>query len=88
MQSTRWVVRAGCALAAICAVRSPAEAACSVQEFAQFPVTMQSGYRPMVAARINGVDASFIADSGAFTATARAAAMLAAEDWMVAFGIG
>ena len=40
-------------------------AGCKVAKLAELPVTM-SGLRPTVAAKINGVDAAFIADSGAF----------------------
>jgi len=38
---------------------------CKVGKIADLPVTM-NGMRPMVTAKINGVDARFIADSGAF----------------------
>jgi tetratricopeptide (TPR) repeat protein len=48
-----------------CATPGLAHAACSVEPLATLPVTM-SGLRPMVSARINGKDGSFIADSGAF----------------------
>ena len=40
-------------------------AACKIGRLAELPVTM-SGLRPLVSARINGADALFIADSGAF----------------------
>ena len=40
-------------------------AACKVGTIVDFPVTM-AGTRPLVNAKINGQDASFIADSGAF----------------------
>jgi tetratricopeptide (TPR) repeat protein/predicted aspartyl protease len=40
-------------------------AACQLQQFAEFPVTM-SGLRPIIHAGVNGADAWFIADSGAF----------------------
>jgi len=42
-----------------------AVAACTVSSFATFPVTMM-GTRPLVLAKINGVEARFLADSGAF----------------------
>jgi tetratricopeptide (TPR) repeat protein len=42
-----------------------AHAECSMQTFAELPVTM-SGMRPLIAATINGHEGSFIADSGAF----------------------
>ena len=38
---------------------------CKVGRIAELPVTM-NGLRPMVTAKINGVDAQFLADSGAF----------------------
>ena len=38
---------------------------CKVGKIAELPVTM-NGLRPMVTAKINGVDAQFLADSGAF----------------------
>jgi tetratricopeptide (TPR) repeat protein len=53
-------------VAAVCAAPARANAACSVNKLADLPVTMASGYRPMVAAQINGLEARFIADSGAF----------------------
>ena len=40
-------------------------AECKIGKIAELPVTM-NGLRPMVSAQINGVDAQFIADSGAF----------------------
>jgi tetratricopeptide (TPR) repeat protein len=40
-------------------------AACQLEKFPDLPVTM-NGLRPMVHAKINGSDALFIADSGAF----------------------
>jgi tetratricopeptide (TPR) repeat protein len=44
-----------------------AAAACKLLKIAELPVTMSgSGHKPLVTARINGADASFIADSGAF----------------------
>jgi tetratricopeptide (TPR) repeat protein len=43
----------------------PAEAACTLGKIAELPVTM-SGLVPLVPAKVNGVDALFIADSGAF----------------------
>ncbi len=46
----------------------PALAGCSVETLAQLPVTM-SGPQPLVAARINGRPAIFMADSGAFFST-------------------
>lgn len=43
----------------------PAVAACTLGKLAELPVTMSGGL-PMVSAQINGSDAHFIADSGAF----------------------
>jgi tetratricopeptide (TPR) repeat protein/predicted aspartyl protease len=43
-------------------------AECKIGKIAELPVTM-NGLRPMVTAQINGVDAEFIADSGAFYST-------------------
>jgi len=52
--------------AALCGLAGPpAAAACHVQQIAELAVTM-SGQSPMVTAKINGHDARFIADSGAF----------------------
>lgn len=39
--------------------------ACEIGKLAELPVTM-TGLRPMISAKINGAEASFIADSGAF----------------------
>ncbi len=47
------------------AAPGPSYADCKMFKLAELPVTM-SGLRPLVAAKINGVDALFIADSGAF----------------------
>ncbi len=54
------IAAAGVGLAA-----GPASAACSVGRIAEMPVTM-AGTRPLVQAKINGADATFLADSGAF----------------------
>jgi tetratricopeptide (TPR) repeat protein len=54
------------ALAAGAALPAAAGAACQVRRIAELPVTMANGYRPMITAKINGTDARFIADSGAF----------------------
>src|SRR4029077_16054647 len=40
-------------------------AACKLGKMAELPVTM-SNLKPIVTAQINGVDARFVADSGAF----------------------
>src|SRR5271170_4370135 len=40
-------------------------AACNLGKLVELPVTMM-GLRPMITAQINGADAQFIADSGAF----------------------
>jgi tetratricopeptide (TPR) repeat protein/predicted aspartyl protease len=44
---------------------SPTFGKCTIGRIAELPVTM-NGLRPMVTAKINGADAQFIADSGAF----------------------
>ena len=54
------------ALAALASIPAAGEAACKVDRLAELPVTMTSGYKPMVSAKIDGMDAQFIADSGAF----------------------
>lgn len=43
-------------------------AECRIGKIAELPVTM-NGLRPIVTAQINGVDAQFVADSGAFYST-------------------
>jgi tetratricopeptide (TPR) repeat protein/predicted aspartyl protease len=54
------------ALAASAAMPVAADAACSVTRLVELPVTMTADYKPLVPARINGMDVRFIADSGAF----------------------
>lgn len=71
--SARWLrgslkrpaLRAACALAAAALLPVPAGAGCKLDMLAELPVTM-SGSQPQVAAKINGEDARFIVDSGAF----------------------
>src|SRR5262245_50170282 len=53
---------------ALIAPQNPTFAKCKVGRIAELPVTM-SDMRPLVTAKINGVDAQFIADSGAFFST-------------------
>jgi tetratricopeptide (TPR) repeat protein len=53
-------------LGALLAGRAPAD--CKLAKLAELPVTM-AGLRPTVTAKINGVDAQFLADSGAFYST-------------------
>src|SRR3954466_14500802 len=57
----------GIAALAIAGALAPAsaQAACKVEKYADLPVTMD-GMQPLVAAKINGVDVSFIVDRGAF----------------------
>lgn len=43
-----------------------AQASCTVGRLLELPVTLSDGYRPMVAATVNGIPSRFIADSGAF----------------------
>lgn len=54
---------------------APALAACQIGKFADLPVTMVSA-RPIVATKINGRDARFILDSGAFFSTVSKATAL------------
>ena len=63
------------ALAAASGTVAPvrSEAACKIKQIAELPVTM-SGMRPLVHAKINGRDALFVADSGAFYSTLTPAA--------------
>jgi tetratricopeptide (TPR) repeat protein/predicted aspartyl protease len=53
--------------ASVVALSAPgvADAACQFQKFAEVPVTME-GLRPTVMAKINGMDAKFLVDTGAF----------------------
>jgi len=69
-------------------------AACKIGRLAELPVTMR-GLRPLVSARINGAEAQFIADSGAFYSliTPAAAAQFKlrlgpAPYWFVMTGVG
>jgi tetratricopeptide (TPR) repeat protein len=55
-------------------VGSPALADCKLEKVADLPVTM-AGLRPTVVARINGVDARFVVDSGAFFSSLTPAAV-------------
>src|ERR1700740_868460 len=73
---------------------NPARAATCKLQSAQLPVTMNE-LRPMVHARINGIDAQFIADSGAFFSTlSRASAeqyklrLGPPPSWFVLSGVG
>ncbi|QJU60575.1 hypothetical protein HL653_10125 [Sphingomonas sp. AP4-R1] len=50
------------------AVAAPADAACQLARYIELPVSMW-GARPLVATQINGKDAQFILDSGAFYST-------------------
>ena len=47
---------------------TPAQAKCEVGQLLEFPVTMV-GFKPMVTASVDGHDARFVADSGAFFST-------------------
>lgn len=55
---------AATALASL-AASGAAAAGCTIGKFLQLPITM-SGMRPMVSAKIDGTDATFLLDSGAF----------------------
>jgi len=58
------VLAVAAAAAGLCGANE-ARAACKVQVFAQLPVTL-TNRKAMVDAKINGMDASFVVDSGAF----------------------
>src|SRR5436305_1634674 len=57
--------RAAIGIAALFCAAGGAQAACKVEKLADLPVTMNR-LQPLVAAKINGVEGSFIVDSGAF----------------------
>ncbi|MBS0408890.1 MAG: aspartyl protease family protein [Proteobacteria bacterium] len=62
------VARGVCAVLGVlglAVVATPAAGACMVQQIVELKVTME-GHSPMVTAQINGRDARFMADSGAF----------------------
>ena len=59
----RWAALAGFACSLVAA--GGANAACTITKLAELPVTMV-GDRPIVPAKVNGVDVQFMADSGAF----------------------
>ena len=52
-------------LAALCGASGRALAVCKIGKLAELPITMR-GSKPLVAAKINGAEALFVADSGAF----------------------
>src|SRR5438874_2681679 len=57
-----------CVLMIVALATVPAQAAsnkCQLQKIGELPVTMR-GTQPLIAGTINGIDALFIADSGAF----------------------
>lgn len=64
MRARAVAVLAFLAVAALCAAPPGAQARCSIT-YAQLPVTM-AGRMPLARARINGHDAPFLIDSGAF----------------------
>src|SRR5208282_4645564 len=57
--------RSAVALLSLLALAGDAIAACKLAKMAELPVTM-AGLRPVIKAQINGSDANFIVDSGAF----------------------
>ncbi|HEX7760577.1 MAG TPA: retropepsin-like aspartic protease, partial [Caulobacteraceae bacterium] len=61
----RGIVAVVVAVVGLACTAAPALAGCKVGVFAELPVTM-SGLKPMVTAKIDGRDARFMADSGAF----------------------
>ena len=56
---------AALAIAGMSAPQSAALAACKLGKMAELPVTMSS-LRPLITAKINGIDVQFVVDSGAF----------------------
>src|SRR5437763_1921310 len=71
-----------------------AQAACKIEKIGDLPVTM-SRLRPLMAAKINGVEGSFIVDSGAFyglispgMAAAAKLRLTPAPPWFHLSGIG
>jgi tetratricopeptide (TPR) repeat protein/predicted aspartyl protease len=64
MVVTRWRTAAAMAAAAM-ATASAAGAACQFERIAEVPVTMD-GLQPTIMAKINGQDAKFLVDTGAF----------------------
>jgi tetratricopeptide (TPR) repeat protein len=63
--SVRPALVAAALLALGSAVAAPAQAACQLQQLVQLPVTMV-GAQPTVPVKVNGKDALFLVDSGAF----------------------
>ncbi|HEX2818460.1 MAG TPA: aspartyl protease family protein [Phenylobacterium sp.] len=60
------VLASAAALSVLAFARAgPASAACQFQKIAEVPVTME-GLRPTIMAKINGQDAKFLVDTGAF----------------------
>lgn len=53
------------ALGILSTLPAPASASCKLGKMAELPITM-SGSKPQLTAKINGEDAQFVADSGAF----------------------
>jgi tetratricopeptide (TPR) repeat protein/predicted aspartyl protease len=89
--------RAGGLVAAAALLLCPAgaQAACSVGLLLELPVTLSDGYRPMVAATVNGIPSRFIADSGAFfsilspgAAAAAKLRLMPAPPWFRISGLG
>jgi len=56
------------ALAMSSGISGPAIGKCTLAKIADLPVTMR-GLKPLITAQINGADAEFVADSGAFYST-------------------
>src|SRR5689334_12205601 len=92
----RLIRRAALCIAAFPAAAGTAQAAtsCKVGKLIDLPVTM-NGLRPLVTARINGIEGSFIVDSGSFyglispgMANAAKLRLTPAPDWFHLSGIG
>jgi tetratricopeptide (TPR) repeat protein/predicted aspartyl protease len=85
--SSRFVVLAASAVL-IAAVAGQASAACEFAQLAEVPVTMV-GLQPTIKVKVNGQDATFIVDSGAFfsTVSTEAAAKFGMKRTMTPFGM-
>jgi tetratricopeptide (TPR) repeat protein/predicted aspartyl protease len=70
MSKRRWTLSLAALALAACAggAQAAAPSKCTVGVMAELPVTMR-GQRPLVTAKLNGREASFVADSGAFYST-------------------
>ena len=83
---SRWVL--GLLAATLSLAASAAHAACKLEKVAELPVTME-GLKPVVQTKVNGQDARFIVDTGAFfsSISQEAAARFGLRKAMVPFGL-